>query len=541
MRRSARSLLRNRDGAVAPTIALSLIGLIAVGGIAVDYSRLVSMDTELQGAADQAALAAAAQLDGGANACSRAANAARSMISNETRMANDGSANGRAVTIPLETSCDATGQVRFWQDQAKTVAATTDANAKFVEVTVDARTANYALTPIAAAFSSGSIAATAFAGLGSAICRVPPVMICNPQETAGSATFNIGNLIGKGLKLVSQGGGAGAWAPGNYGYLNIPGYDNGAPGVRDGLGWDNPPGDCTSATGVDTKPGVTTTVTDSLNTRFDIYDTTNSCPTGGTCAASIDSVKDVRRPADASGGNSCKIHNQGWQLDTSGVSYYGADYPRTNAALPTTITPSAMGHPRDICHSVDSAVSGACTGAIGDGAWDRDAYFRTNYGWTAAQWQANTGLSPTAAVTAANYASRYNVYSWEIAHKGQSIGGRIILDPNPAGATGSTLVSHGAPVCSPAQGYGNGATPGPNTPDRREITVAVVNCLQQGVNGSSTGVAVADWMDVFLVEPSLDRQRTNAGDIYVEVIRRSANAQNGAVQVIKKSVPYLIE
>jgi hypothetical protein len=366
-------------------------------------------------------------------------------------------------------------------------------------------------------------------------------MICNPQETAGSATFNIGTLIGKGLKLVSQGGGSGAWAPGNYGYLNIPGYPNGAPGVRDGLGWDTPPGDCVSATGVDTKPGVTTTVTDSLNTRFDIYDTNQSCPTGGTCAASIDSVKDLKRPANANGGNSCKMHNQGWQLDTSGVSYYGADYPRTNAALPTTITPSAMGHPRDICHSVDPAVSGACTGTIGDGVWDRDAYFRTNYGWTSAQWQANTGLSSSVAVTAANYASRYNVYAWEIAHIGQSIGGRVILDPNPAGATGNTLVSYGAPVCSPTQGYGNGATPGPTTPDRRTISVAVVNCLQQGVNGSSTGVAVTDWMDVFLVEPSVNRQRTNAGDIYVEVVRRSANASNGAVQVVKKSVPYLIE
>src|SRR5580765_945252 len=104
MPRSGWNLLRSNDGAVAPTIALSLVGLIAAGGIAFDYARLASMDTELQTAADQAALAAAAQLDGETGACSRAANAARNMLVNETRMANDGNVSGRQITIPLETT-----------------------------------------------------------------------------------------------------------------------------------------------------------------------------------------------------------------------------------------------------------------------------------------------------------------------------------------------------------------------------------------------------------------------------------------------------
>jgi Flp pilus assembly protein TadG len=37
--------------------------LIAAGGVAFDYSRLASMDTELQYAADQTAIAAVTQLD----------------------------------------------------------------------------------------------------------------------------------------------------------------------------------------------------------------------------------------------------------------------------------------------------------------------------------------------------------------------------------------------------------------------------------------------------------------------------------------------
>ena len=54
-----RRLLQSTKGSVAPTVALSLVGLVAAGGIAFDYARLASMDTELQNAADQAALAAA--------------------------------------------------------------------------------------------------------------------------------------------------------------------------------------------------------------------------------------------------------------------------------------------------------------------------------------------------------------------------------------------------------------------------------------------------------------------------------------------------
>ena len=53
----------DESAAIAPTFALSLFALIAVGGIAFDYARLAAMDTELQNAADQAALAAASQLD----------------------------------------------------------------------------------------------------------------------------------------------------------------------------------------------------------------------------------------------------------------------------------------------------------------------------------------------------------------------------------------------------------------------------------------------------------------------------------------------
>src|SRR5439155_21211784 len=134
---------------------------------------------------------------------------------------------------------------------------------------------------------------------------------------------------------------------------------------------------------------------------------------GGSCAASINSSKDVVRPGNANNsGNGCKLQNQGWQEVAS-----SGQYLPTSATTPlaTTITPTAMGYPRDMCHAISS--SGSCSGGrIGDGSWDRDAYFRTNYkrsngtywtgGTAAGSWRANTVLSATA--------TPYQVQQWEM-------------------------------------------------------------------------------------------------------------------------------
>src|SRR5205823_13057812 len=181
MARRGRSIWSNDEGAVAPTVALSLLGLIAAGGIAFDYARVASMDTELQSAADQAALAAATQLDGQSNACARAAAAASALLANKTYLSNDSS--GNAVQVPTSgvSSCTGNSAIQFYQTYNQSTdtpgsAATGDSNAKVVIVSVTPRQAVYALTPIVAAFSSSSIGAQAVATLSSAICKMPPVM-----------------------------------------------------------------------------------------------------------------------------------------------------------------------------------------------------------------------------------------------------------------------------------------------------------------------------------------------------------------------------
>ena len=77
----------DRSAAVAPTVALSMFALIGAGGIAFDYARLATLDTEMQNAADQAALAAATQLDQQSGAVARATAAAQALLTNQTLMA----------------------------------------------------------------------------------------------------------------------------------------------------------------------------------------------------------------------------------------------------------------------------------------------------------------------------------------------------------------------------------------------------------------------------------------------------------------------
>ena len=532
MRSPANAIWRNESGAIAALYALALPALIVTGGIAFDYARLAAMDSELQNAADQAALAAVTQLDQQPGACSRASAAAVGLVTNSTLFANDGGIPG--VTVTAETACDATGRIRFWQNREKTTAADKDTNARFVEVTVNARTARYALTPIVGAFSSGAIAATAYAGLGSAICKVPPVMICNPQETGGNTNFDVNTILGAGLKLVTVGAG-GSWAPGNFGYLDTGGGSNGANGLREALGWVTPPGDCVSQTGVDTKPGATVDVVDSMNTRFDIYDNT-ACQTGGACPASINAIKDLVRNGNANGGNSCKLHNSGWK-EVAGADQY---LPTSaTAVLSSSITPKSMGHPRDMCHAAPSGATGACTGPIGTGAWDRNAYFRVNYPeWANGTWTTQTGLSSNA--------TRYQVYAWEIDNRDTVVGGHTVLATrNPYGNGASLPRDHDKPVCSPGQGYGAGLIPAASSVDRRRISVAVVNCTANSVNGASNDVPVVKWLEIFLVEPSLNRNsgRSSRGDIYVEVIGETLTGSAGSTsgQVVRRDLPYLIE
>jgi hypothetical protein len=89
---------------------------------------------------------------------------------------------------------------------------------------------------------------------------------------------------------------------------------------------------------------------------------------------------------------------------------------------------------------------------------------------------------------------------------------------------------------------GTGVVPGGTNVDRRRISAAVVNCSAYNVHGGGgTVYPVLKWIDLFLVEPSVNRDRTDANDVYAEIIgetRLGAGATAG--QVVRRDKPYLV-
>jgi hypothetical protein len=521
-RRGGKGFWLNESGATAAVYALALPALVAIGGVGFDYARLAGMDSELQNAADQAALAGATQLDGETNARTNATIAACTLVTNRTLLANDN--DGLKVTSDDGAGgCIGIDQVLFWQDKDRTNAATSDADAHFVEIILEDRTANYALTPIAGAFF-GDIVAAAMAGLGSSICKVPPVMLCNPAEST-DPDFVVGNYVGKGLRLVANDGGSN-YAPGNFGYLETN-AGNGAQATAQTLGREDVPGDCVAADGVTTKPGVQISVLDALNTRFDVYANglNNACGTNkALCPPSANSRKDVMLNTNANScTNGCGFQaggGNGWKIPPNPYLPSSGTTPLTSAQYSVL---SPMGYPRDMCHAV--SLTGSCSGGrIGDGNWDRAAYFGTN--------TTNYSSVPTSgemiSMFGTDIPSRYQVYRYEAA---------AAMTRLQSQAQGG-MTGYGQPAPNASAGVPVGGA----SPDRRVLSVAVINCTAEGVQGRSVGVDVVNWIDVFLVEPALPRARTESSDVYVEVIGETSLGGGGSTsaQNIRRDVPYLV-
>lgn len=512
---------RDDRGAIAVTYALAILPLIVVAGVGYDYSRMVSLDSELQNAADQAALAAATQLDKGDDSCARASNAAVDLLSNLTMLSNDG--DGNQITFTGETECDATGFIRFYQDKEKENPATTGDEARFVEVFVNPREALYALTPVMATFnSSGDLNAAAFAGIGSAVCKVPPIMICSPDPTQ---PFNADSRVGEGIvatghappnKSAGQGGnGSDAensnWSPGNFGFLQIEDGDAQSRNARllQALAFANPPIDCVSVDGNRVNTGNPQGLYDAINTRFGIYDfPSNGGSTLATCqGGACPPAPNVRMDhvTNGNGNNACRMGsgngNAGYRMPNGGNEFNPIGTTDSNNRYDTNI--ARMGLPRDLCHYSSFNGTGRCSvgagGRFGDGIWSREDYFAVNHGATRpTNWQSIT---------------RYQTYLWEI--------------------TNSRGVAPA--VCAPPAGDAS----------RRVMTIAIVsNCAE--LSGTSREVEIDEWMDAFLVEPSTDnsaRHNPFRDAVYFEIIGKSRLAGAGSYQSqnVRRDVPYLIQ
>ena len=520
MRRSfLRAFLADDGAAIAPLYALGIGALVTVSAVGFDYGRLAALDTELQNAADQAALAAATQLDGSENAMVNARDAANNAFAsagsafvNETRFANDNRVTGANDSRPITSL-----SYSFYDGYNSTtdepgVLLESDSDgpaAKVVEVRVNARRVFYALTPLVNAISSGDVNGRAWATLQNSTCNVPPLMFCLPSTATGAVDidFPTDADIGKGLKMHMNANQADPWAPGNFGFLNIDyDYPNGT-NPNHTLGFNEAFNGCSSDV-IESQTGVRDPQADALNSRFDMFNSSmnnNSCDsgTGNYCPA-----ENVRRDwvNVQSGGSNVK------DTDIAGLSCSSTESNtwKEVSAIDTTV-PSGdlLVRPGEIGFPMDTCFGSTCT-VVGDADWDGDAWMSANH-------------PGTSLATAAPNGTRWEVYNWELEDKSARL-----ASPQKVGYK-ATRKNNGRYIvelyCAfPQPTIGTGIAPSDEQKDRRVLTVAAVDCT--GLHGSSP-VKVLRWVDLFLVRPA---NLTGADkEFFTEIIgpAKKANGDSG--------------
>jgi len=516
---SPRRFLADDSGAVATTYALALVGLVVAAGVGYDYAQVATLDTELQNAADQAALAAATQLDGKSGAIDRAKAAAQNYVGNSSLLASDA---GAVVVDP--------GAFAFYEkksDAENDTSPTTDVTkAKYVKLSILTRNAQYTLTPIISLINrSPNINASATAGLGSSICKVPPLFVCKPPTAIVDPVEWINSRRGYGILLKAKGA---SWSPGNFGFLSTN-AGSGAKAISMLMAYANPPGDCTSVDAPEAAPGQKQSVVPDFNTRFDIYasgDNINCWSSNSYCPPADNARKDVVQAITSTPGQKdCDEPKGGWVFSDRPYR------PSSAATLSGTTAanfPDAMGLPRDLCHAVKQSAQACTDGFVGTGDWDINAYWWANYG------AAYPGTVPTA-IPGRTYPTRYEVYRWEITNAPSF---------TPITVGGKAGRNYKAPICR--------AAPSATTPDRRVIPVAVVDCGSLTGGGASVTLKPLAWMDIFLVEPSLDRHAdetkpssdvfTSKGDFYGEIVRVTDQGTGGVGgQIVRRDKPFLVK
>src|ERR1700688_2423127 len=86
--RSIKAFWGDTNGVILPYVTMMLVVIVGVSVLALDGSRYMSMQTQLQNGADALALAGAAELDRTPTAIERATNAVDSLITNSSLFGN---------------------------------------------------------------------------------------------------------------------------------------------------------------------------------------------------------------------------------------------------------------------------------------------------------------------------------------------------------------------------------------------------------------------------------------------------------------------
>ena len=252
---------RKRErGSILATSAIGMLSIILAVGLGVDISRFYLAKTELQNAADAAALAAVSALNTSALGITKATDRAVAAM-------NSYDFNNTGVSFPRENVQFAVNLNGTYMSES--MATGQAANIRFVKVTTpeSAVGVSFAASLLG---NSKNLTASATAGFS-----VPLNMFCNFLPVS---VIDYGTPIAPGSTYTFRAGTSGSISPGNYQILAVAG--EGGKDVRVGLAAGV---DKCAAPGeeymVDTKPGLTSgPVRVGINTRFDEYQTSHVNP-----------------------------------------------------------------------------------------------------------------------------------------------------------------------------------------------------------------------------------------------------------------------
>jgi Flp pilus assembly protein TadG len=340
-------------------------------------------------------------------------------------------------------------------------AATGDADASYIKVTTVTRQVRPNFIPATAAMlglarpSNNQTSASAAAQSMYIACNVQPLMVCNPWEQAADPVFAHHISAGMTLKLLQEGGNS--FAPGDFGLLDPAGQtSSSATDIRNLLSQTTP--NFCFVSNISPRTGqVTQKVLDGINVRF------NMPPSGNTTGLDQTSAPNIIKGQINGNAPSCP------QNQWSNQKCTGSGKNQTC----TTLLPLPS----------DSSMTNVGSASIGNGTMttsDMNNYWNQHHG---ANW-------PAGATT------RYAAYQLE-----QGIGG--------AAPSWSAGTEPHAPYCTPTT-TGNS--------DRRVMSVAVVNCLQNNVRGNSNTNLLVNtvYADFFLFKPA---DTGPPYSVYLEFIR----------------------
>ncbi|ACL57539.1 conserved hypothetical protein [Methylobacterium nodulans ORS 2060] len=444
-----RSLWADSRGIMLPYVSIMLVVIAGLSLLGLDGIRYMSLQTQMQAAADALALAGAAELNGKAGARARAQAAIDNLLSNGL--------SGMGVTAPVQVT------VQFKRtlpvaSQLPTggTAATADSDAHFVIVDASPITLNtifpasFVNSALANTFTSG---AQSVAGMNQSICSIPPVYLCNPWEGTGidlTTALATPGQARRQLKLLNDG----TSSPGHFGWLVPPDNNVSASNLQDWISRTTPK-TCYRDGYVSLNTGAKQSALAGFNTRFDI----------GADATHVPDVN-VRKGRVSNSANWCNA-----QPDTDRALALPQDSTFTNFA------------------------SG---GAMGDGKWDCQGYWDFNHHTTPRPTANEFGQARVCGDPNSTTFSRYEIYRYEIINSKVTdwSRGTVLNNWTAPPPYSSSTGENGQPLCTGTTNAVSG---------RRVLPIAVINCTENatlmGNGANADNIPVAGFAKFFITEP----------------------------------------